>query len=162
MNKFRVLFNKKLYPNWLIRVILFFKIISKIGTSGSYFLESTQRKKVGIFKPFDEEAFAPKNPKGYHGRLGQVNFLKNIFFQRRDSEKEFNQANQLPEKWLLFCSIFQIRNIKVFIRSLQRLMFAFIILFSIITINDTPYFVNRNVMKTMESNPKINKIYKIN
>jgi hypothetical protein len=40
------------------------------GTSGSYFLESVERKKIAIFKPFDEEPYAPNNPKGYVGKLG--------------------------------------------------------------------------------------------
>jgi len=48
------------------------------GTSGSYFLESVERKKIALFKPEDEEAFAPKNPKGYINRLGSSGFRQGI------------------------------------------------------------------------------------
>ena len=40
------------------------------GVSGNYFLRDDTKKNVAIFKPFDEEAFAPNNPKGYTGILG--------------------------------------------------------------------------------------------
>lgn len=40
------------------------------GVSGNYFLKDDSRSPVAIFKPFDEEAFAPNNPKGYVGVLG--------------------------------------------------------------------------------------------
>jgi len=48
------------------------KIIPKIteeGISGSYFLENLNRHRVAIFKPLDEEPYAPNNPKGYVGNL---------------------------------------------------------------------------------------------
>ncbi|KAL4500413.1 hypothetical protein ABPG72_003364 [Tetrahymena utriculariae] len=50
------------------------KIIPKLtesGISGSYFLENVDRNNVAIFKPLDEEPYAPNNPKGYVGKLGQ-------------------------------------------------------------------------------------------
>ena len=37
------------------------------GTSGSYFLENHHFKTVAIFKPYDEEPFAPNNPRKYVG-----------------------------------------------------------------------------------------------
>ena len=40
------------------------------GVSGNYFLNDQYKNNVAIFKPFDEEAFAPNNPKGFVGRLG--------------------------------------------------------------------------------------------
>jgi len=46
------------------------KIIPKLteeGISGSYFLENVNRHRVAIFKPLDEEPYAPNNPKGYVG-----------------------------------------------------------------------------------------------
>jgi len=52
--------------------------LSESGTSGTYFLENTQRKKRALFKPFDEEAFAPNNPRGYKGNLGSPGFRNGI------------------------------------------------------------------------------------
>ena len=52
--------------------------LSENGTSGSYFLESNTGKTVAIFKPFDEEPFAPNNPKKYIGELGSQGFRKGI------------------------------------------------------------------------------------
>lgn len=37
------------------------------GTSGTYFLLDKDKKKTAIFKPMDEEAYAPNNPRGYVG-----------------------------------------------------------------------------------------------
>ena len=37
---------------------------------GNYFLKDELKNPIAIFKPFDEEAFAPNNPKGYVGILG--------------------------------------------------------------------------------------------
>ncbi|EPT31931.1 phosphatidylinositol 3- and 4-kinase [Toxoplasma gondii ME49] len=44
------------------------------GTGGTYILFDARRRPVGIFKPEDEEAFAPCNPRGYEGRIGQAGF----------------------------------------------------------------------------------------
>jgi len=48
------------------------------GTSGSYFLQNKFRKNVAIFKPFDEEPFAPNNPKGYVNKLGSTGFRAGV------------------------------------------------------------------------------------
>lgn len=40
------------------------------GTSGAYELRNPQKKKVAIFKPIDEEPFAPNNPRGNTGSFG--------------------------------------------------------------------------------------------
>ena len=48
------------------------------GTSGVYFLKNTNKNIIGIFKPIDEEAFAPNNQKGYIGKFGQPSFRKGI------------------------------------------------------------------------------------
>lgn len=40
------------------------------GTGGTYELRSTQGKVVALFKPIDEEAFAPNNPRGHIGHFG--------------------------------------------------------------------------------------------
>lgn len=33
------------------------------GTGGTYFLQDAARQKVAVFKPQDEEPFAPNNPR---------------------------------------------------------------------------------------------------
>lgn len=48
------------------------------GTSGIYLLKNNNRNTVAIFKPIDEEAFAPNNQKGYIGKFGQCSFRKGI------------------------------------------------------------------------------------
>ena len=48
------------------------------GTSGTYFLDNHLKKKVAIFKPFDEEPYAPNNPRNYVGKLGDVGIRKGI------------------------------------------------------------------------------------
>ena len=40
------------------------------GTSGSYFIENERKKKLAIFKPMDEEPYAPNNPKKKRGEMG--------------------------------------------------------------------------------------------
>lgn len=60
------------------------------GTSGVYMLRNAYRKDAviysaqfltifclfdkGVFKPIDEEPFAPNNPKGYKGKFGTPGF----------------------------------------------------------------------------------------
>jgi len=48
------------------------------GTSGTYFLHNKFRKKIGVFKPFDEEPMTPNNPKGYPGKMGSNAFKPGI------------------------------------------------------------------------------------
>jgi len=48
------------------------------GTSGTYNLRNTNKEVVALFKPIDEEAFAPNNQKGYTGKFGQESFRKGI------------------------------------------------------------------------------------
>jgi len=40
------------------------------GTSGTYEMRSGHKDKVAIFKPIDEEPFAPNNPRGNTGPFG--------------------------------------------------------------------------------------------
>lgn len=35
------------------------------GTSGTYEMRNAQKQKVAVFKPVDEEPFAPNNPRGH-------------------------------------------------------------------------------------------------
>ncbi len=52
----------------------------KDGTSGTYKLkEATDNQVIGIFKPFDEEPFAPNNQKGYVGNFGSQSFRRGIY-----------------------------------------------------------------------------------
>eukprot|EP01083_Nonionella_stella_P068708 182637_1 len=48
------------------------------GTGGTYFLKGRHKVKCAVFKPEDEEPFAPNNPRGYVGRLGQTGFRSGI------------------------------------------------------------------------------------
>lgn len=42
------------------------------GLGGTYFLRNEKKKIVGVFKPEDEEAYAPNNPRGFPGHMGSV------------------------------------------------------------------------------------------
>jgi hypothetical protein len=48
------------------------------GTSGTYNMRNTNKEVIALFKPIDEEAFAPNNQKGYVGKFGQESFRKGI------------------------------------------------------------------------------------
>ena len=48
------------------------------GTAGTYMMRDPNRHTVGIFKPIDEEAYAPNNPRGYVGDFGQTSFRSGV------------------------------------------------------------------------------------
>jgi hypothetical protein len=48
------------------------------GTGGTYMLRDKSHSTVAVFKPLDEEAFAPFNPRGYTGRLGKPGFRQGV------------------------------------------------------------------------------------
>lgn len=48
------------------------------GSGGSYKLRNAQKQVMALFKPEDEEPFAPNNPRGYSGVMGQSGFRKGI------------------------------------------------------------------------------------
>ena len=48
------------------------------GTSGVYLLRDISRNIIGVFKPIDEEAFAPQNPRGYVNKLYSPGFRPGI------------------------------------------------------------------------------------
>jgi hypothetical protein len=48
------------------------------GTSGCYMLRGNSRKPVAIFKPIDEEQFAPNNPRDFSGPFGSSTFRPGI------------------------------------------------------------------------------------
>ena len=50
----------------------------KFGVSGSYFLRGHNRVDLAIFKPVDEEPYAPNNPKGYVGRFGSKSMREGV------------------------------------------------------------------------------------
>jgi len=48
------------------------------GTSGSYEMRDPARRKIAIFKPIDEEPFAPNNPRGTTGPFGTQTLRKGV------------------------------------------------------------------------------------
>ena len=48
------------------------------GTSGTYFLRGVDKLPLAVFKPIDEEAFAPNNPRDYVGAFGQNTFRNGV------------------------------------------------------------------------------------
>jgi hypothetical protein len=48
------------------------------GTSGTYSLRNANKDTIALFKPIDEEAFAPNNQKGYSAKFGSETFRKGI------------------------------------------------------------------------------------
>jgi hypothetical protein len=45
-------------------------VLASSGLGGTYFLRDHHEHIVGVFKPEDEEAYAPNNPRGLPGRMG--------------------------------------------------------------------------------------------
>ncbi len=54
-------FNRNYYPS-----------LCSEGTSGTYLLYNSQHNPIAVFKPVDEEAFAPNNPRGFIGEFGHI------------------------------------------------------------------------------------------
>ena len=54
-------FNKNIVPT-----------LTSEGTSGTYLLYNSLHTPIAVFKPIDEEAFAPNNPRGYIGNFGHA------------------------------------------------------------------------------------------
>ena len=52
--------------------------LSYDGTSGTYMLRGPDKKTLAIFKPIDEEAFAPNNPRGHEGPFGSSTFRAGV------------------------------------------------------------------------------------
>lgn len=48
------------------------------GTGGTYILFNGKRQQIAMFKPQDEEAFAPNNPRGFEGQIGQKGFRSGV------------------------------------------------------------------------------------
>lgn len=48
------------------------------GTSGTYEMRNVQKEKIAIFKPIDEEPFAPNNPRGHEGPFGSATFRPGV------------------------------------------------------------------------------------
>jgi hypothetical protein len=48
------------------------------GTGGTYLLRDSGRKVAGVFKPLDEEPFAPFNPRGHTGNMGSKTFRNGV------------------------------------------------------------------------------------
>lgn len=67
IDKIRQSFNSGLYPK-----------LAEDGTSGAYFLRNIKKEPIAIFKPIDEEPFAPNNPRGYQGPFGSHTFRPGV------------------------------------------------------------------------------------
>ena len=48
------------------------------GTSGAYRMRNTDKENIAIFKPIDEEPFAPNNPRGHSGPFGSQTFRPGV------------------------------------------------------------------------------------
>lgn len=48
------------------------------GTAGTYQMRDQNRTVIAIFKPIDEEAYAPNNPRGFVGDFGQKTFRNGV------------------------------------------------------------------------------------
>lgn len=63
INDLSLSFQKKVNPK-----------LSDEGTGGTYMLYNLNGRPLAVFKPTDEEAFAPNNPRNYIGKFGQRGF----------------------------------------------------------------------------------------
>ncbi|CAD8067503.1 unnamed protein product [Paramecium sonneborni] len=52
--------------------------LTAFGTQGTYILEDQNHKPVAIFKPYDEEAFAPNNPRGMRAKMNSPGLRQGI------------------------------------------------------------------------------------
>lgn len=59
LEEIRIAFNQKLIPK-----------LTEDGTSGAYRLRDKEKNNVAIFKPIDEECYAPNNPRGFEAPFG--------------------------------------------------------------------------------------------
>jgi len=48
------------------------------GTSGTYLLRGSKKEALAVFKPIDEEAFAPNNPRDHVGPFGSQTFRAGV------------------------------------------------------------------------------------
>ena len=48
------------------------------GTSGTYLMRGVAKKPLAVFKPIDEEAFAPNNPRDHIGLFGSKSFRAGV------------------------------------------------------------------------------------
>lgn len=53
-------------------------ILALDGTGGTYFLKTAHKKFGAVFKPTDEEPFAPQNPKNHVDKIGSVGFRPGV------------------------------------------------------------------------------------
>ena len=60
-------FNAKLFPK-----------LTEDGTSGAYRMRDANKNNIAIFKPIDEEPFAPNNPRGHNGEFGSQTFRPGV------------------------------------------------------------------------------------
>ena len=53
-------------------------ILTDDGTSGTYLLRGKNKQTLAVFKPIDEEAFAPNNPRDHIGPFGSKTFRAGV------------------------------------------------------------------------------------
>lgn len=52
--------------------------MTEYGTGGTYLLRGKQKQTLAVFKPIDEEAFAPNNPRDHIGPFGHKTFRAGV------------------------------------------------------------------------------------
>lgn len=64
------------------------------GSGGSYFLSDARKKRVGVFKPADEEPFAENNPRGYvpHNTTSASNGALSSLVEEEDNAEWLRQG----------------------------------------------------------------------
>ncbi|SBT34501.1 phosphatidylinositol 3-and 4-kinase, putative [Plasmodium ovale wallikeri] len=67
LNDIKLAFKKNISPK-----------LTMDGTGGTYLLFNGKKKVCSVFKPLDEEAFAPFNPRGYEGKMYQEGFRSGV------------------------------------------------------------------------------------
>ncbi|VWU52656.1 phosphatidylinositol 3- and 4-kinase, putative, partial [Hepatocystis sp. ex Piliocolobus tephrosceles] len=67
LNDIKLAFKKNISPK-----------LTMDGTGGTYLLFNAKKKVCSVFKPLDEEAFAPFNPRGYEGKMYQEGFRQGV------------------------------------------------------------------------------------
>ncbi|CRG95339.1 phosphatidylinositol 3-and 4-kinase, putative [Plasmodium gallinaceum] len=67
LNEIKLAFKKNISPK-----------LTMDGTGGTYLLFNGKKKVCSVFKPLDEEAFAPFNPRGYEGKMYQEGFRSGV------------------------------------------------------------------------------------
>ena len=52
--------------------------LTEDGKCGTYIMRGLDQRPLAVFKPIDEEAFAPNNPRSYRGQFGDPTFREGV------------------------------------------------------------------------------------